>query len=401
MYVLENHELYNFVKPKSSFDRSVNNGPSKVNELKYKKENNFQVKLAKNLDRLQEKYGVPPSFRPNPAEDLIVSEFASIWENVFSFRSNVLKIDDNEKISNKSYHNPILSTKVKAEKPDDGSKMKVSLKSKLKHKPLVILESRPYKFKSQNQKCKSRKLKQPDRYEPMSDAELAKALNLDVEEVKEYFEYANENASETVCLDAFGKDDAYNLDVDGLKLGEISTLPGNENISKSLEDLMAAHGYDVDGNVIDPACYDGDEDTASSTRSMGADADLDRSIHEDITTSLEDLMAEHGYDVDGNVIDRASIDGDVDLGTVSGGNNDQESAEDDTETSLEDDRSDVCRCSTEESEFSDVDDSEASGMCQCTTSEGSKSDGESIDSDEETSDSTSSSFTEESFSSSS
>ena len=105
------------------------------------------------------------------------------------------------------------------------------------------------------------------------------------------------------------------------------------------------------------------------------------------------ISAKHGY----------TIDGDVDLGTVSGGNNDQGSAEDNaTETSLEDDRSDVCRCSTEESEFSDdVDDSEASGMCQCTTSEGSKSDGESIDSDEETSDSTSSSFTEESFSSSS
>ena len=146
----------------------------------------------------------------------------------------------------------------------------------------------------------------------MSDAELAKALNLDVEEVKEFFDYVNENASETVCLDAFDEDDAYNLDVDGLKLGEISTLPGNENISKSLEDLMAAHGYDVDGNVIDPACYDGDEDTASSTRSMGADADLDRSIHEDITTSLEDLMAEHGYDVDGNVIDQASYNGDED-----------------------------------------------------------------------------------------
>ena len=124
---------------------------------------------------------------------------------------------------------------------------------------------------------------------------------------------------------------------------------------------------------IDHVSYDGVEHKDSS---------------EDRDRSLEDLMAEHG---------------DVDLGTVSGGNNDQGSVEDnDTETSLEDDRSDVCRCSTEESEFSDdVDDSEASGMCQCTTSEGSKSDGESIDSDEETSDSTSSSFTEESFSSNS
>ena len=38
-----NHELCNFVKPKGSFNRSVNIGTSKVNELKNKKENNFRL----------------------------------------------------------------------------------------------------------------------------------------------------------------------------------------------------------------------------------------------------------------------------------------------------------------------------------------------------------------------
>ena len=84
--------------------------------------------------------------------------------------------------------------------------------------------------------------------------------------------------------------------------------------------------YTVGGDV-DLACYDGDEDTASSTKSMVVDADLDQSIHDDISTSPEDLMAEHGY----------TVNGEVDLGTVSG-DNDKWSADDvETETSMEDD----------------------------------------------------------------
>ena len=66
--------------------------------------------------------------------------------------------------------------------------MKVSLKSKLKHKSVVILESRPYKFKSQERKGKPRTFNKGDRYEPMTDAELAAALNIHVKEVEEFFE---------------------------------------------------------------------------------------------------------------------------------------------------------------------------------------------------------------------
>ena len=100
-------------------------------------------------------------------------------------------------------------------------------------------------------------------------------------------------------MDTFD-DNAFSLDIDGLKLGEISTVPGNEDISKSLENLMAAHGYTVDGNV-DLANYDGDKDTDSSTKSVVVDEDLDRSIYDNISTSLEDLMAEHGYTANGNL----------------------------------------------------------------------------------------------------
>ena len=172
-------------------------------KLHRQKENSFQAKVMKTVDRLQSKYGVPPSSRENAAEDLIVSEFASIWDNILSFQHNVLKVDSDKKSTTSL--NP-LQKKINSKKHDDRSKIKkTSVQAKLKHRT-VILESRPYKFKSWDKKCKSRKLKQPDRYEPMTDVELANALNLDVEEVKEFFEYANDNASETVCLDAFDEE---------------------------------------------------------------------------------------------------------------------------------------------------------------------------------------------------
>ena len=142
------------------------------------------------------------------------------------------------------------------------------------------MKSRPYKFKSQERKGKPRTFDKGDRFEPMTDAELAAALNIHVKEVEEFFEKNYYDIPDPqVYVDTFDDDD-YNLDIDGLKLGEISTLSGNENISKSLENLMAVHGYDVDGNVVDHASYDGDKDTVSS-------ADLDGSIQDDISKSLK------------------------------------------------------------------------------------------------------------------
>ena len=67
------------------------------------------------------------------------------------------------------------------------------MKSKLKHKP-IILESRPYKFKLQEQKVKPCSVNEGNRYESIVYAELATALN--VNEVEEFFEnYVNDDDS--------------------------------------------------------------------------------------------------------------------------------------------------------------------------------------------------------------
>ena len=87
-------------------------------KLHRQKENSFQAKVVKTVDRLQSKYGVPPSSRENSAEDLIVSEFASIWDNILSFQHNVLKVDGDKKST--TSHNP-LQTKINSKKHDDRS----------------------------------------------------------------------------------------------------------------------------------------------------------------------------------------------------------------------------------------------------------------------------------------
>ena len=108
------HETYLYVKPTIRTDRSLLPKVSSMEEnLQRKKENSFQAKVVKTVDRLQSKYGVPPSSRENAAEDLIVSEFASIWDNILSFQHNVLKVDGDKKLT--TSHNPLL-TKINSKK---------------------------------------------------------------------------------------------------------------------------------------------------------------------------------------------------------------------------------------------------------------------------------------------
>ena len=48
-------------------------------------------RMCKKVDQIQSKYGVPPADRQNYSDDLISSEFNSIWEHVFHFQHNVLR----------------------------------------------------------------------------------------------------------------------------------------------------------------------------------------------------------------------------------------------------------------------------------------------------------------------
>ena len=96
------HETYSYVKPPIRTDRSFTKVSSMEVKLHRQKENSFQAKVVKTVDRLQSKYGVPPSSRENSAEDLIVSEFASIWDNILSFQHNVLKVDGDKKLTTSS-----------------------------------------------------------------------------------------------------------------------------------------------------------------------------------------------------------------------------------------------------------------------------------------------------------
>ena len=52
--------------------------------------------LSKKVDHLQSVYGVPQALRSNLAEDLIESEFSTIWKNVLSFKHNILESNNAE-----------------------------------------------------------------------------------------------------------------------------------------------------------------------------------------------------------------------------------------------------------------------------------------------------------------
>ena len=53
--------------------------------------NDSLVKMSKKIDDLQSRYGVPPVGRQNASKDLIHPVFSDIWENVLSFKHNVLE----------------------------------------------------------------------------------------------------------------------------------------------------------------------------------------------------------------------------------------------------------------------------------------------------------------------
>ena len=111
-------------------------------------------------------YGVPPSFRQEVSEDLICSEFLTIWENVLFFQHNVLK----------SF--PIKANSIQF--PQKSYKKKY-------HHTSIILESRPLKFRIKKRTSKLKTSKKL--HEPMNDSQLAKALSMDEMELAEAFGY--------------------------------------------------------------------------------------------------------------------------------------------------------------------------------------------------------------------
>ena len=114
------HSKYNFVKP-------VNRTEPKVLSVTQKLKSSVSpVTLSRKINKLQSMYGVPPSFRQEVSEDLICSEFLTIWENVLFFQHNVLK----------SF--PIKANSIQF--PQKSYKKKY-------HHTSIILESRPLKFR--------------------------------------------------------------------------------------------------------------------------------------------------------------------------------------------------------------------------------------------------------------
>ena len=114
-----NHKKYNYVRPHNqSYKPPI---PIKKEELsKYSAKlcigSVSFAKMCRTIDQLQSTYGLPPSSRLNFREDLIVPEFAVMWENVYHFQHNILQdysdttkaIKSNKKSEKKYHHTSII-----------------------------------------------------------------------------------------------------------------------------------------------------------------------------------------------------------------------------------------------------------------------------------------------------
>ena len=218
------HHKYNLRVCQS--DRKTFRAEKPINvRISANKQKSFVTSMSRKLSRLQSNYGFPPLPIKNFVEDQICPDFLAIWENIAFFQYNVLD-------RNTSYQVIPLKT---AQKPS----------RKKYHHSTVMLESRPHNiFKSQKH-MKQNKVVEKHYYEPMTDSQLAAALNLDEEEIAGAFGYNN-----VASINTFHDGD-YELDTNGLELigdGERDALIcNNEPSSEDDIKLAAQFGY-YDGN---------------------------------------------------------------------------------------------------------------------------------------------------------
>ena len=158
------------------------------------------------------------------------------------------------------------------------------------HHSSVVLESRPLNiFKVKKHAKKQTEIKCKKVYEPMTDSQLAAALNLDVIEIAEAFGYT-ENDLENKFYD-----EEYALDTNGLELiddGELGMLL-DCNVAMS-------QNYLEDHNVQDIAAQHGYVDDATGTDSLddgeiAAQFGYNDDDHSDTSVDDEALAAEFGY----------------------------------------------------------------------------------------------------------
>ena len=225
------HQRYNFINFSPKFkppSLPQNDNETKIMTLSSqhrRQENMFIINMCKKIDRFQSSFGVPPPpCERDYAADLLNFEFAEIWKNVLCFQHNVLDFKHVQTNSNYSIFKP--------------PKRKYT-------RTAIVLESKPLKVRNKNVKNKSKNLTIP-KYEPMDDAQLAKALNLDECELSEAFGYAEQE------LNKMFNDDDYEVDTNGLQLiddDELAAMFGYpaQNSSFNDEDLAAAQRY-VEGN---------------------------------------------------------------------------------------------------------------------------------------------------------
>ena len=81
------HAKYNYVKPATAQDQVSRKNFSNQTC----KQSLSSVKMSRKIDKLQSLYGVPPPDRKNVSQDLIFSEFSSIWDNVLFFSTQCHK----------------------------------------------------------------------------------------------------------------------------------------------------------------------------------------------------------------------------------------------------------------------------------------------------------------------
>ena len=226
-------------------------------------------KICRVTDKLQSSYSAPPTVVRNLVEDGVDPEFSSIWENVFAI---------NQHIAVHQSPKTFIQNNSKFKAVDKYPKKDVY------HNRSVILESNPFKFDRKKTTKKPKPV--PKDYEPMTDAQLAKALSMDERELAEAFGY-----HDTVVNEKF-EDDEYAVDTEGLHLVDDCELTGGSNfhniqanVQTDLE-LAAAHGYydETDVEIID------------NIQSMcQTDMELAAAHGYGIETEVENLAAAHGH----------------------------------------------------------------------------------------------------------
>ena len=223
------HSMYNYVSrsipDKIRTSRSQSSRSVKMESLGPRSYlgNISLATMCKKIDHFQSRYGMPPVSRQNVSEDLIHPVFASIWENVVSFKHNVLDTAD------------------KTLKRKSATLSKPKKKMAYKFNSSVIMETRPFNiFKEEKVKKTSKKSSLHKSCKPMTDAELAKALCLDFVEIKEY-EKPDDELYQEIIREAIERDACRFAD----KHGDFYA-PTDESENDEVE-MPSAHGnYQLD-----------------------------------------------------------------------------------------------------------------------------------------------------------